>query len=363
MRRPAIALVALASFAQCARSHLAPPALFPMKTSWITAVPDAIDSPLGTDGVRVFAALRGGSVAALDLAGTIAWRREGPAGRLAARPGLLIVHEREGGVRSLEPDSGAVRWTAETPVGGAQPPTIDRDLVLVVGQGAAALETATGRVVWTASDGADAAAPAVASGGLLLVAETDGTLRCRDRATGRSLWAYHTSGALLAPPLVDASGRVLLGTTDGRFIALNLKGKQLWRWKVGADVGSQAIVINDRVLFASFEAVLYSLNVHNGSMGWRYSLSSRPLSGPVEVGDAVLVVCQDRDLMGFDGRLGLKLGSFTAPAEIGTPPIVVGDRAFLGLRDRSVIALKLDMSPSRAVATPSPGPNAPRRPQ
>jgi hypothetical protein len=100
--------------------------------------------------------------------------------------------------------------------------------------------------------------------------------------------------------------------------------------------------------------VLYALKRGSGKMVWRAGLPSRPLGGPQLLGRAALVACFENEIVGFDGRTGRKLGSLRTSAEIRTPPVLVGRRLYIGLRDRTVVALQLAVAGAAAVPEPAP---------
>jgi len=303
-----------------------------------------VDGELATDGRRVFAITRDGIVRAFDPpTGQVLWQSEQSSGALAASETALILRLVDGTVKSLAPAKGSVRWEAASGIVGDLPPVLDGDRVLIAGKGMAALDAASGQVLWSAPTDPTVTAPPVAAGPRLLAGEEDGTLRCRDRASGVSLWKLRTASALLAPPVVDPERRRLyLGTTDRRILQVGLeKGNKGWAWKVGADVESPGLIHEHRVLFTAFDAVLYALNRGNGNLVWRAPLPSRPLSGPLLSGATVLVACHERDVIGFDVSTGRAVGNLRAAAQIGTPPLLLGGRLFLGLKDRSVVGYEL----------------------
>src|SRR6266545_2022576 len=191
----------------------------------------------------------------------------------------------------------------------------------------------------------------------------DGTLRCRDRASGVSLWKLRTGSAILAPPVVDPEQRRLyLGTTDRRILEVGLeKGKKGWAWKVGADVESPGLIHEHRVFFTAFDAVLYALNRGNGNLVWRAPLPSRPLSGPILSRATVLGACHEKDVIGFNVKTGTPVGNLRTTARIGTPPLLLDGRLFLGLRDRSVVGFEL--ASFSATLTPSERPTSPPLPR
>jgi outer membrane protein assembly factor BamB len=358
--RSSATLLVTLLLAGCAGKAAAPkPPPFPLTAVWKTLLGEIVVPPLAADGRRVYVATRDGVVRALDPAtGAVAWKADGLPGRLSAAEGFLLVRGDDGTLWSLQPRTGAVRWKAETGVGGTLAAVIDGDRALVAGRGVAAVDLASGGALWGDTSGAETTAPPVTAGSRLLVGEKDGTLRCRDRATGLSLWVLRTGGALLAPPLVDAARRRLyVGTTDKRILEVSLdQGKAGWAWRVGADVGHAGLLLKEQVLFASFDAVLYSLR-RGGNLAWRGALPSRPLSAPLLVGDNILVACLENELVAFAPDTGSKAGRFRTPAEIRTPPLLAAGLVLVGLRDRSVMAYALAGSapvPSAEPATPPP---------
>jgi outer membrane protein assembly factor BamB len=352
-RSPATLLATLL-LAGCAGRPAAPKApLFPLAAVWKTLLGEFVVPPLAADGRRVYVATRDGVVRVLaPVTGAAAWKAEGFPGRLSAADGVLLVRGDDGTLWSLQPRTGAVRWKADTGVGGTLPAVLDGDRALVAGRGLAAVDIASGRALWGDTSGAETTAPPVTAGPRLVAGEKDGTLRCRDRATGLSLWVLRTGGPLLAPPLVDAERRRLyVGTTDKRILEVSLdEGKAGWAWRVGADVAHAGLLLPDEVLFASFDAVLYSLR-RGGNLAWRGALPSRPLSAPLLVGGYVLVACLENELVAFAPDTGSKAGSLRTSAEIRTPPLLAAGLVVVGLRDRSVIAYAL---PGSAPAPPPP---------
>jgi outer membrane protein assembly factor BamB len=336
--------------------------VFPPVPEWKTLVGEVVVAPLAADSRHVYVATRDGAVRALDpLTGEIAWSVQGLPGRLSAAEGILLVRGEQGALTSVHPRTGAVRWSVETAVAGTLPAVIDGDRAIVAGAGVAAVLLDGGSVAWSDSSGTETTAPPLATTARLITGERDGTLRCRDRASGASLWTLRTGEMLLAPPLVqEARRRLYLGTTDRRILEVTLdKGRRGWAWRVGADIGVPGIWIGRRLLFASFDATLYALET-GGNLFWRAALPSRPLAAPLAVDGHVLVACLENELVAFNAETGARAGSFKTAAEIRTPPIRAGKLVVLGLRDRSVIAYALAAAapprvPAPLVEPPSPG--------
>jgi outer membrane protein assembly factor BamB len=355
-------LVAALVLASCAGHRpVAGPPLFPLAPAWKTLLEHFVVAPLAADGRRLFVASEDGSVRALELtSGRVLWKAEGLSGRVAATEGTVLVRADNGTVWNLQPRSGKVRWKADTGVAGTLPPVLDGDRAYVVGHGLAALELASGRTLWADPGGAETTAAPVPAGTRLLTGEKDGTLRCRDRASGVGLWTLPTGGPLVAPPLVDvARRRVYVGTTDKAVIEVSLdKGHRGWRWTVGADVASPGLLLRDRVLFASYDAVVWALG-RGGSLAWRGILPSRPVSGLLLLQGQILVACLENEIVALAPESGTRTGALRTSAEIRTPPLVAGSLVIVGLRDRSVVAYA---PPGAAGEPPSPSPVEPPTP-
>ena len=334
-------MVAAAGVSACSGARPAPKApLFPPIAAWKTLLDENVVAPLAADSRRIYVATRDGAVRALDpLSGSPLWKVDGFPGSLSAADGVVFVRDEKGTVTSLHPRNGAVRWRTETGVAGTLPVLVDRDRVHVAGRGLASLLLETGAPVFVDAAGAETTAPPVATTSRILTGEADGTLRCRDRATGTVRWTLQTRAALAAPPLVDERrNRLYLGTTDKRILEVSLdKGDTGWTWRIGADAGNAGLLLKDRVLFAPHDAVLYAL-ARGGNLAWRAALPSRPLSAPMLADGRVLVACLENLVVAVAADTGTVEGAFKTPAEIRAAPIQVGGLLVLGMRDKSVIA-------------------------
>jgi outer membrane protein assembly factor BamB len=323
-----------------------------MNRVWKVAMNDAVELPLASDGDRVFVATRSGKVSALSVVdGELLWTVAAEARAVAAAPGVVVARADDGAVVGLDPESGRPRWRSSTGVDGSLAPVLDAGTAFIAGGGLAAVEAETGRLLWVGAGGGTAAAPLVVADGRILVPEGGGVLRCRERATGTSTWAFETGSTPLTSPAVAADGTVLLGS--GRsLLALRGDGShRRWRWRLGADAMFAPVVHGSVALLAAYDATLYCLNRRNGHLNWRAPLPSRPISVPLVSGVTVLVACLDNRVVGFDVRTGRALGELrTAEAMLG-PPVLVGDRLYAALRDRSVNAYVMNLSPA-AMTTP-----------
>ena len=321
------------------------PTLFPLVQSWLLPLEGSLTGPLTSDGTRLFFVTRPGGLQAVEAAtGKDLWRLSEQLGVAAAVPGWLGVRAADGGFSALDPETGATRWKAASGVEGDLPPAMNGDVAVVAGHGLAVLELASGRVRWSAET--QATIPPVLHGDSVLIGQADGTLRAWQLGTGAARWSSRPGLGPLSPPVVDDEGRLFLGTADRRLVSLDLaKGTKRWNWKVGTETAFPAAVGGGNVLFATSEAVLYAFRGGNGHLAWRAPLPSRPLSGPLLAGGAVLVACNgtrpsESLLLGFDLTTGRRLGEMKTSGEILGSPVLVGSQVVLELRHpKSLLAL------------------------
>jgi outer membrane protein assembly factor BamB len=107
-----------------------------------------------------------------------------------------------------------------------------------------------------------------------------GKLYCLDINSGGMLWNFTTGdggfGYGVATSPVVAYNKIIFGACDGKLYALDYDGNQLWNFTTGDTtdgIYSSPAVADNKVYFGSSDNVFYCLNVHNGSVLWKYDLS------------------------------------------------------------------------------------------
>jgi outer membrane protein assembly factor BamB len=76
-------------------------------------------------------------------------------------------------------------------------------------------------------------------------------------STGKRVWTFATRARVESSPAI-ASGRVFIGSNDGRFYVLNLNtGAKLWEFNAGAALASSPAVANGRIVIGSQDGRLY----------------------------------------------------------------------------------------------------------
>jgi outer membrane protein assembly factor BamB len=325
-----------------------------------------------SDGQRVYAASRGGEVAAWDLAtGRRAWRTipdrltrgsteslglwrlmtfqlgKLSGQRLAAGPsvadGIVVVGSSDGEVTALAAEDGKQLWS--TVVGGEviAPPAIGRGLVVVrtVSGALYALEATDGRVRWQAEQPVPSltvrgtGAP-VHDGARIYAGFDNGKIAAYEPARGTQLWEAQLSlpsGRSDIDRLADVDG--VLSVSRDELVAAGLhgrialiaadSGRALWQRDFSTHVGVTADA--DAVYATDADSLVWAFDRRDGGTLWTQDdLRARMLSAPTEIGTAVAV----GDLEGWVHLLDRATGNLVGRVRAGDgpismPPLAVGD--------------------------------------
>lgn len=210
--------------------------------------------------------------------------------------------------------------------------------------------------VWVFEAGAPIWGDATYASGAVLIGADDGKLHALDAHTGRSRWSFRAAGAIRArPAFIDgevvvqaddgqlykldpqtgkershvrvgsptvrlppadrnsryenrasavssASGRLYLGTHDGRVLALAPASG--WEFKAGDSVTSTPLVVADRLYFGSFDGHVYALDATTGALVWKRDTGAAVTSSPAYHKGLVIVGSRSYDLLALDAQTG-----------------------------------------------------------
>jgi len=197
-------------------------------------------------------------------------------------------------------------------------------------------DTSSFEILWRApTNGPITTTPGI--GGDRAYFATREDLRALDASTGEEVWVAPLKGTTSSPAI--SSGRVYIGTDDGRLACLNASdGSLIWSAEVDSSVRSSPLVAGDRVYLGSHRGVVYALNRSDGSEIWRYETGAYLMSSP-SFSDGVLYIGSDDGCLYafgeegskviFEGEVLLGDGRFNAAAEDGSVR-AVDERTALG---------------------------------
>ncbi len=192
-----------------------------------------------------------------------------------AYKGRVYVGSFDGNLYCLEEETGKEIWRFRT--GGE----VQSDNTLLVHEDVVyipswdnylyALRADTGKELWRSKLGklGLSSSPLVYQG-VLYIGSRDGILFALD-LNGKELWRFRTGGIVIGVGIKD--GIIYLPSEDSNVYALNLDGKELWRFRAGGSVYDFPCFFNDNIYFGSWDCHLYCLNALNGKEKWRFTTS------------------------------------------------------------------------------------------
>jgi outer membrane protein assembly factor BamB len=211
-----------------------------------------------------------------------------------------------------------------------------------------ALDRFTGAVLWeTKLGGSIGSSPVIVGDEIYVGVETprpDGFLAVVDRESGARLresqrFGDHTHCTPTIDPLL---GRAYIGSNHGNMLCLDaLNMQELWRFSsenapdtlpFGTPAGefhgqikSTAALVEQRVVFTSWDNNLYCLDAGDGSMLWSFASGSRSMSSPAVDPERrrIYFGSHDTHVYSVDFDTGGELWRYRTGARVYSSPVVV----------------------------------------
>ena len=279
--------------------------------------------PPVSDGSYLYVPLREGLLASVfTLDGVVQWVTEQPTDFQPTVGGQLLFVVEGSQVRALWAAMGIERWRLDLPAAVSAPVLWDAGwLIVSLANGdVLAYDATDGRPVWSQRVASAVLRPTI-DRERLLVPQQDGHVSALELTTGRLLWERQLGGTPSAIRAFD--DRLYLGTTDNFFYAIDLvDGRIRWRWRTGADVIGAPVVTPEAVYFVSLDNQLRALDLRTGVQRWKRDLPTRPVSGPIQLGQVLMLPGRAPMLSVYYRESGEPAGEFPVPTELAAPPLV-----------------------------------------
>ena len=211
-------------------------------------------------------------------------------------------------------DNGKLKWKYPTKSNNWSQAAIADDGTIFWGSNDTYVRAVSpaGKELWaTRTWGMIAASAAIGSDGTVYIGSFDTYLYALDAFDGSVKWKFKTNGHVYAsvalePDSLGHTKRILFGSADGFFYALNTRGELLWKFCAGDVIRASAALgknpENEQkniVYFGCGNGNLYALNTEDGSLRWKYDFTPDD------------VVLKDRNDLNASVALG-KNGIYTA---------------------------------------------------
>ncbi len=288
-------------------------------------------------------------------------------GGLAVAGETLFATTGLGSVVALEAATGAVMWRHAIGVPVRAPPAVSGGRVFVISHDnrITVLDAATGAVQWSHGGIVEnagllgGASPAV-DGGIVIAPFSSGELTALRVENGRTVWAdilavqgirvgaIATFNDINGSPVIDR-GIVFAIGHGGRLVAIDLRsGRRAWEREIaGLDT---PWVAGDFLFVLSADGELVCIERQSGGIVWVQALprfrdpddreDAIFWTGPVLVGDRLVVAGSDGRVLSVSPYDGRRLGEHAARGPVRVPPVVADGTLYI-LTDRAeLIALR-----------------------
>jgi outer membrane protein assembly factor BamB len=114
--------------------------------------------------------------------------------------------------------------------------------------------------------------PAIDALGVVYIGSSAGKFFALDHHHGRVRWSLGTNGAISSTPLVvEELDLVFFGSDDGNLYAVHRhSGKVSWTYATQGTINHQPVYENGLLLFTSNEDRLYAIDARSGKWRWQY---------------------------------------------------------------------------------------------
>lgn len=234
------------------------------------ATPDEVTAPPALHQGQLLAASWNGQLTAFDPAGKAVWRYSSRA-EVTAAPSVvgqqILLASRDGHLHALDLQ-GRLRWALQTRGHLSAPPTLYRGLLFVASEDGwlYAFGPEQGQLRYRVETGpVHAAMPA--AGGLLLVPTWEGELHAFDPLRREVAWSYDLEGEIWGAPATDGQ-RVYAASWEGVLYALDLNsGDEVWKREIGKTTAGLSLAHG--VLYAcTEEGQVLALDATSGQPLW-----------------------------------------------------------------------------------------------
>ncbi len=159
-----------------------------------------------------------------------------------------------------------------------------------------------------------------------------------DIKTGNLIWTSRPTdkkkyyGSFYTSPTI-VGNKIFAGNDDFCMYAFSFdSGKELWKFKTGASIFSDAAASEDKIYFGSDDKNYYCLDTA-GNLVWKKDLKTKFLSSATFFEDLVIISGIDGNVYGLDKNNGDIKWTFTTKGAITASPLLHQDKIFIGSYD------------------------------
>ena len=196
------------------------------------------------------------------------------------------------------------------------------------------------RVVWHEDVGSGATSGLEIRGPALFATTTNRAVVALTTDNGRRYWLQRFDGAITTGTAI-AGNRLFVATQhlNGSAHALNAtRGRKLWSRRIGP-TRWKALLIDDRVHFATDQGWLYALSARDGAIVWSTRVAGTIVTAPQSLNNEIVIATSHDSIYRIARSDGAVLQRAGIPATASAPSGLAGDTLLVPLHDGSAIGL------------------------
>jgi outer membrane protein assembly factor BamB len=195
-------------------------------------------------------------------------------------------------------------------------PVVDHGKIYVASADgkAYALEATSLNKIWEFKTGDKIWSTPVISGQTLFVGSFDKKVYAIDTMTGKEKWSFATQGAIVATPVLE-NGKIFVASFDRKIYALDaISGQLLWQFQGGdsSETTPQKWfwanpVISDGNIYApNMDGMVFVIKVQDGSLVATFDLGSGIPSSPVVINNKVILATEEGKIYSLQAATNLR---------------------------------------------------------
>jgi outer membrane protein assembly factor BamB len=146
-------------------------------------------------------------------------------------------------------------------------------------------------------------------------------------------WRYDAEGTFKSAPVISDS-KIVIGSTNGELLCLDLKGNLLWKFKTENAFEAPALIQGGIVYAGNLSGVLYAIDLKTGAKKWEYKtenqISGAPAYAEINGQKTLAIGSYDFFLHGVNGQTGKGIWKYESGNYINCSPAVSNGKAIFG---------------------------------
>jgi len=180
-----------------------------------------------------------------------------------------------------------------------------------------------GKIIWFFKAGSPIHSTCAVSGDKAVFGTDKGNIFCINTSDGSKKWEFKAGAPVFASPLAFED-KIFIGSDDSNYVCIDINtGSKIWSQNLKTKIFSGSTLFNSSaVIFGGVDGNLYSLNIKDGSVNWKFHSYGVITASPITSGSNVYFSSYDRKIYCINGNDGKELWSYEMEGKGKTSPVI-----------------------------------------